>query len=282
MTSRWVALAVLAACGDHHGVVPDAAGPDGTTADAPTVGSRCAANGDTLTCSSQSVQIAGRTVTYQVPLGAPPATGWPSVIYYQGSFVPGSAAFEAAMSASFGQYALTVTVQTLLDRGYAVIAPDTLGGGMQFWETNIPPYATAWSGSPDDDFVQQLLAAMGSGTFGPLDAGRRYAMGISSGGFMTSRMAVSYAGTFRALAIASASYATCSNTCVVPSLPADHPPTLFLHGANDTVVPPTAMYPYRDALTSAGRDVQSIIDPSAGHEWLTEAETAVPAWFDAH
>jgi predicted esterase len=93
---------------------------------------------------------------------------------------------------------------------------------------------------------------------------------------------VSYAGTFRALAIASASYATCSNTCSVPALPADHPPTLFLHGATDNVVPTSEMVPYRDALTAAGRVAQSIVDPAAGHEWLTEAETAVPDWFDAH
>ena len=282
MNARWVWLALLAGCGDQGAasdaaIVVDAAAADGTAS-----ASRCTTTGDMLTCTSETVQIAGRTVTYQVPLGAPPAAGWPSVIYYQGSFVPGSHAFEAAMSDAFGQYALTVTVKELLDRGYAVIAPDSLGGGMQFWETNIPPDSVSWSGSPDDQLVQQLLTAMSGATFGPLDSARRYAMGISSGGFMTSRMAVSYAGTFRALAIASASYATCSDTCSVPALPSDHPPTLFLHGAADNVVPPSAMTPYRDALTADGRVAQSIIDPSAGHEWLTEAETAVPDWFDAH
>jgi len=262
-------LFVCAACGVHS---PDPI-DDG--------GSRC--DGDaTLTCSSHAIVLGGRTVTYEVPLGTPPANGWPAVVFYQGSFIPGSRAFSASQGASFGQYQLTSTVKALLDGGYAVIAPNALGDGMQYWQTNVPPYSTAWIGCADDLFVRQLLDAMTAATFGPLDDTRLYAMGISSGGFMTSRMAVSYAGTFRALAIASASYATCGLTCTVPALPPDHPPTLFLHGANDTVVPVATMTPYRDALIGGGRTTNAIIDPAAGHEWVSQAVTAVPAWFDAH
>lgn len=244
--------------------------------------SRCTASGATLTCSSQSTTIDGRTVTYQVPLGTAPAAGWPVVVFYQGSFIPGSHAFAATMGDSFGQYELTSTIAALLDRGYAVIAPNAQGNGSQYWQTNIPPYATNWSGCADDLLVQHLLAAMSAGMFGPLDDARRYATGISSGGFMTSRMAVSYAGTFRALAIASASYATCGPTCSVPSLPADHPPTLFLHGGADQIVPVSTMTPYRDDLLADGRVAQSIIDANAGHEWLAQAVAAVPDWFDAN
>ena len=281
MSARWLTIALLAACGGH-GATPDGAVSGDAAGDATGSTSRCTATADMITCTSESTQIDSRTVTYQVPLGDPPAAGWPAVIYDQGSFVPGSHAFAAAKSDAFDQYALTGTVKELLDRGYAVIAPDALGGGMQYWQTNVPPYATSWTGSSDDQLVRQLLAAMATGTFGPIDPARRYAMGISSGGFMTSRMAVSYAGTFRALAIASASYATCSNTCSVPPLPSDHPPTLFLHGGSDNVVPTSAMVPYRDALIADGHVAQSIIDPSAGHQWLTEAVTAVPDWFDSH
>lgn len=225
------------------------------------------------------MQLDGRTVTYEVPLGDAPATGWPVVIFYQGSFVAGSHAFSATMGERFGQYQLVSTVKALLDGGYAVIAPNAQNDGALYWQTNIPPYATNWAGCADDMVVRDLLAAIDSGTFGHIDDARRYAMGISSGGFMTSRMAVSYAGTFRALAIASASYATCGQTCTVPSLPADHPPTLFLHGQTDDIVPVSTMYPYRDAL---GSKAMSIVDPSAGHEWLAQAISAVPQWFDAH
>jgi len=68
-----------------------------------------------------------------------------------------------------------------------------------------------------------------NGIFGHLNNKNKFATGISSGGCMTSRMAVSYEGEFRALAIAAGSYATCGGIlCVIPIfLPRDHPPTLF-------------------------------------------------------
>jgi poly(3-hydroxybutyrate) depolymerase len=275
------------ACGDGGSEAPPPSSADaGTTTDAGTdgtsAGSRCTSSGTTLSCTSNAVQLGGRTVTYEVPLGTPPAAGWPVVVYYQGSFVPGSRAFTASTADSLGQYELTRTVKALLDGGYAVIAPNARGDGSQYWQTNVPPYATQWAGCEDDVFVKQLLDAMAGPMLGPLDASRRYAMGISSGGFMTSRMAVSYAGTFRALAIASASYATCSNTCNVPALPADHPPTLFLHGETDPLVPVSTMEPYRDALVAAGHDASTVVIAGAGHEWLADAVTAIPAWFDTH
>lgn len=250
--------------------------------DGASAGSRCTTSGPTLTCTSQTVQLGGRTVTYELPTGTRPAAGWPAVVFFQGSFVPGARAFSATMGEALGQYELTSTVKALLDAGYAVIAPNALGDGSQYWQTNVPPYATDWTGCSDDAFVHALLDAMAGTTFGPLDAGRRYAMGISSGGFMTSRMAVSYAGTFRALAIASASYATCGNTCTVPTLPPNHPPTLFLHGATDPLVPVATMEAYRDALAGAGRTAESIVAAGVGHQWLGEAVTAIPAWFDSH
>jgi poly(3-hydroxybutyrate) depolymerase len=228
------------------------------------------------------MQIGGRTVTYELPFGTAPAAGWPIVIFYQGSFIAGSHAFFAAMTDSFGQYELTLTVKALLDHGYAVIAPNAQSNGNSYWQTNVPPYSTSWSGCADDMLVMQLIAATADGSFGTLDPARRYAMGISSGGFMTSRMAVSYAGMFRALAIASGSYATCGFSCSVPMLPSDHPPTLFLHGDADTTVPSSNMIVYRDKLVADGRVVDTILKVGAGHEWLPEGKTAIPAWFDAH
>lgn len=241
--------------------------------DATTPSSRCTGE---LSCTNERVTINGRTVAFQVPLGDAPATGWPTVVFYQGSFIPGERAFAATKDATFGQYQLTSTVKALLDAGFAVIAPNALGNGSQYWQSNVPPYATNWTGSADDVFVHALLDAMRGTTFGGLDASRFYAMGISSGGYMTSRMAISYRGTFRALAIASASYATCGQLCSVPALPADHPPTLFLHGAADNIVPLSTMTPYRDAL---GGKAESVVDDGAGHEWLVDGIVAIPAWF---
>ncbi|MDQ3370725.1 MAG: prolyl oligopeptidase family serine peptidase [Myxococcota bacterium] len=252
----------------------DAASPPGEP--------RCASTTTMITCTSRATEIGGRTVTYELPAGTPPAAGWPTVIYFQGSLVAGSRAFAAARTDPFGQYELTRTIAALLDRGYAVVAPDARDGGNSYWQTNIPPYATAWSGSEDDVFVRRLFATIDAGELGPLDAARLAAMGISSGGFMTSRMAVSYAGRFRALAIHSGSYATCGLVCSVPDLPADHPPTVFLHGSADLTVRPSVMTPYRDQLVAGGHTVDTVLREGAGHEWISEGVTVIPAWFDEH
>ena len=101
-----------------------------------------------------------------------------------------------------------------------------------------------------------LFDELDAGTFGPVDPRRMYATGISSGGYMSSRMADAYPGRFRALAIQSASYAWCSGpACTIPTLPEDHPPTLFLHGALDLTVPLYTMDLYHDELVDEGVEV---------------------------
>jgi dienelactone hydrolase len=270
------------------GVISDAgSGSEGSAvADAPVDipdGSLCEISATNAKCLSQQTTIGGRPVAYQTPLGTPPSGGWPGVVYFQGSLVPGTDAFSAASTAEFGQYYLTLTVAALLADGYAVIAPDAASDGTTFWDTNIPPYSTSWSGCPDDVFMQALFSALSSAAFGPINTTRLYAMGISSGGFMTSRMAISYQGKFRALADHSGSYATCSDTCTVPTpLPSSHPPTLFLHGDTDVIVPLSAIQPYLDALMAEGFQTQLVTDVDAGHQWLPEGVQVIPAWFDSH
>lgn len=99
---------------------------------------------------------------------------------------------------------------------------------------------------------------------------------------MTSRMAVAYPGRFRALAIQSASYATCAGPlCVVPELPEDHPPVLFLHGGADAIVPIGTMDTYADALEEDGIPTERVVEDTAGHAWLEVAPEEVVGWFEA-
>ncbi len=248
--------------------------------------SRCHATSTSVICSKRELSLTAllvpRTVTYELPLGTPPAGGWPVVLFFQGSFVSGSQMFAADRSDLFGKYQATLTIQALLDAGYAVLAPDALLGGTTFWQTNVPPFSLLWTTSSDHAFLISILQAIRGGAFGALDPDRLYATGISSGGFMASRMAVSYRGRFRALAVHSASYATCSALCIVPSLPSDHPPTLFLHGLLDPLVPVATMEQYRTALIRNGKEAKAVINPTASHEWLPEGPKAVAEWFNAH
>jgi poly(3-hydroxybutyrate) depolymerase len=174
-----------------------------------------------------------------------------------------------------------LTVEQLLSNGFAVLAPQTHLDGVTFWDTDIPPFSFDWDLAPDNALMLAIFDAIGDGTFGSLNPGRLYATGISSGGYMTSRMAVSYRGKFKALAIQSASYATCpvGPACDVPVLPTDHPPTLFLAGLLDPLVPLWTVQAYYNRLVAEGIKTQLIVDDLASHQWIPAAPNAVVDWF---
>jgi dienelactone hydrolase len=247
--------------------------------------SRCSGS-FTLTCERNTtvlqtgpLGITPRDVHWQVPLGDAPEDGWPAVVMYSPSLYSADLAWSAVRILPAGAYYETATITSLLDAGYAVITPESHLEGFTFWDTNVPllPYEIA----PDRFFVEDILAGTGDGTFGPLNTNRLFATGMSSGGYMTSRMAVSHAGTFKALAIQSASYASCLGPlCSVPSdLPDDHPPTLFLHGVIDPIVPIFTMTPYRNGLNAQGTPTRTVTSLFATHEFLPAAPAEITAWF---
>ena len=65
-------------------------------------------------------------------------------------------------------------------------------------------------------------------------------------------------------------------------LPSDHPPTLFLHGGADQIAPVSSMEPYHARLVAEGKDTKKVVDPNAGHAWLSVGPGEVLAWFAAH
>ncbi|MEM9188518.1 MAG: plasmid partitioning protein [Myxococcota bacterium] len=267
---------------------PDAV-VDGSAPDAdPSLGSRCTQTPTEIRCPRETMQIrtgltalTARDVHYQLPLGEPPPDGFPVAIMFQGSLFSAGFNWLGFKPGPFGVYNQANVLKSLLDAGYAVITPEARLEGSTFWDTNIPPYSVAWEQSGDHRLMVRLFAAIENGDFGPLDARRLYATGISSGGYMTSRMAVSYAGRFRALAVHSGSYATCGGAaCLVPrDLPNDHPPTLFLHGVLDAVVPIFTMEAYRDRLADQGIEVDVVTVTAAGHEWIDPAPESIVDWF---
>lgn len=239
---------------------------------------------------------AKRHVRWQVPEGTAPAGGWDVAFYYNGTVSTTSTLvnpFSAKTTDSYGFIWLPQIFHELLDdpsntgHKYAVIAaeaPDHLG--TEYWDTNsVNPY----SASSDYCFLPALFNAVSGGTYGPgtqYNMNRRFAFGISSGGYNSSRMAVTFngGGSFKALGIVSASYATCSGSaCSVPTLPANHPPTKFWHGTADTTVPITTMEMYYNQLVSQGIPTEKV-EHNLGHQFTADdvGTTGVKAWFDRH
>jgi poly(3-hydroxyoctanoate) depolymerase len=222
-----------------------------------------------------------RRVQYQVPLGTAPAEGWPAVILFQGSGYGGEVMWSSTDTELFGGFFETRLIAKLLQNGYAVLTPETLGAGKTYWQSNILNHATNWESSADHGMMLALFEAIDGGQFGALDRTALRAAGISSGGFMTSRMAASYPGQFQALAIQSGGWATFPVAPMPVTLPADHPPTLFLHGSQDFIVPLAAAKGYHASLRDIGVATE-LITAEVPHQWLVSAADEVAAWFKKH
>ena len=238
-----------------------------------------------------------RPVMYQVPEGTPPEGGWPVVFFYHGLNPaapppPDGPTTFAPPDASSDLRHLTASIHELLDdpnntgKKYAVVLPKAALQllVLRFWDTNLP---TGYNVSSDKCFFPALWSSIEGGGYGAgsqYNMDRRYAYGMSSGGYNTSRMAVSFPGKFKALAIQSGSYASCSGPlCVVPdTLPADHPPTTFIHGFIDTIVPWWSMDMYYDRLLHQGIETARYTEPLGNHEWFDASPGIILAWFNAH
>lgn len=238
-----------------------------------------------LVCTHHVTKIASswltaRDVLWQLPLGAAPAGGWPVVLVYQGSLYP--VEFSRKTTALYGGYYELKTIQALLDAGYAVLAPRAAAD--LAWFTNTLSPFTPYEWTTDFSFLNNVFAAISRGQFGPLNAAREYATGISSGGYNTSRMALTWPGQFKALVVHSASWATCGGSvCVLPlHMPANHPPTKFIQGFLDPLVPWWTMEIYYDRLLFEGIETEQLTIPAGGHQWFPESPVAVVDWFNRH
>lgn len=240
---------------------------------------------DTISCSYRvtsipSSAITSRDVVWQLPLGTAPSGGWPVAIIYQGSLFP--VEFSRNSLAPFGGFYEAKTIKTLLDAGYAVLAPRA--PAELAWLTNSAGPLTNYEITTDYTFLNNVFKGIRQGKFGPLNNQRKYATGISSGGYNTSRMAETWPGEFKALVVHSGSWATCLGpVCVLPGdIPADHAPTKFIHGFIDTIVPWWTMDLYYDRLQYEGIETERLTIATGGHEWFKQSPKAVLDWFNRH
>lgn len=274
-----------------------------------------------ITCDYQTLAVGSpaREVRYQLPAGSAPPGGWPVALLFHGTggLITWSSPASSTGALSFGSYYQAQTLRDLLAAGYAVLAPPASNVATGWQGNNLSacpaggctenkgPTAAQYPGTADALFFEALFAAIdgsraGSGFGAVLNGNRLYAAGISSGGYNSSRMAINFAARFRALAVQSASYANCSGRgCAVPALPDDHPPTLFLHGAGDDIVPLATMLPYPALLAGKAYTVidyrrglkllgdtrceaDSQANCQVGHQWIQAAPLEILSWFNRH
>jgi hypothetical protein len=172
-------------------------------ADGGPAASRCTVTEARVECPHETLIVrlgvtaaTDREIHHQVPLGTPPTGGFPVVVAFQGSLFSAELFWIGERSGPFGMYEQALVVARLLEEGFAVLTPEAHLEGGTFWDTNVPPFSVLWETSNDHRLMLEIFARIEDGDFGPLDATSLFATGISSGGYMTSRMAVSYPGRF--------------------------------------------------------------------------------------
>lgn len=252
---------------------------------------RCSgSNTTTIVCSYQYLVLpeSNRSVYFQLPDGNPPSAGWPFVVFFQGSFFGPEFDWNLSASDPFGAIRQIDMFWELLTKGIAVVAPSALDS--LAWETNAPPYdvdPNLWYKSDDFLMMSELLNATASATlpFGaPLDNDNVFAMGISSGGYMTSRVAIDLPpGTFRAVVDSNGAYMTCLGpACVTPAkVPSTHPPTMLLYGGLDPLVPFWTVLDYQATLKASNVTVKAVRCLTCTHEWIPDAKASVVPFFEA-
>lgn len=164
-------------------------------------------------------------------------------------------------------------------------------GLLNAWSTSFSPYNGAdlsrWNGSTDYNLVASIIDGARTGLFGTvLSSDKFHAMGFSSGGYMTSRMAFNFPGVFKSLAIVAGSYYNCygpgctsRNADSNSMLMNNHPPTLFLHGVLDTLVPVSHSSDYYNNLLRRGVRAKRVTSSIGAHKWITASAEEILEWF---
>lgn len=171
------------------------------------------------TATSMTMNIDGVTRRYVLLRPDAPLTNAPLLVMLHPSF---TSAETMANITNVSDYALT--------QGFWVVLPQAQAGG---W--NDERLSTR-----DDDvrFISQLIDQTVAA--GNLDAGRVYATGFSSGGFMTVRLACDLSDKIAAFAI---NAATMRNTVASVCAPPIQRPKMYFLGTSDLIVAYNGVFP---------------------------------------
>jgi len=217
--------------------------------------------------------INGRTFMY-----ARNATGnkMPVIIVLHGRTQSADIWFENSAQGAF--------VKKAINERFAVIAPDSttpICQGVKQWD-----YTKDFS---DKAFFEGIFNWIDNQS--EFDKERIYVTGISSGGFMTSRVGMVFADKVKAIAIASGGDADYSsvrrdNGCrttfdkSVPIIEGNQPKTLFIHGDIDPIVPFSMDQNYYTALKDKGVETRFIKNRFGTHLWYNKYDQDILDWFN--
>ena len=242
----------------------------------------CEQTEDTKTCQAdcqgtnlikEEVKIGDRRLIFA---RNPSESPQPAIIALHGRMQSADAWFGGFAQARFSQKAL--------DKGYAVIAPDSI--------EPICPNVKNWDyreNSTDTEFFNKLIEWIKNKK--ELDSDKVFVAGISNGAFMASGLAQNIgAPKIKAVAIASGGNPentdiSAANNCRTefnynpPKISANHPKALIIHGTLDPIVPFKLGELNAQAIKDAGIESRFLVKQNGSHLWFSEFDDEILEWF---
>ncbi len=232
--------------------------------------------------------IQRRRFLWKAPTLPPPVDGYPVLLVLHGALSFAESWFWAGRGLYLGAliWGLRQTkfVETALDRGYFVIAPDStylsfLSDKTKTWDTST----CTFSESLDLPFIQDIFDWIANDPPVSINTNSIFCAGFSAGGFMTSRIAHYFGSKVKAIAVHSATNANVLNwkTDFSPqNFSEDHPPTIVIQGEKDKLMPAAAAIHFYEELQRNGIESKLLSKPTGHHIWLSEFNDDIFDWFE--
>jgi predicted esterase len=209
----------------------------------------------------RTVTVGDDTRVYAIhtPPGPKPPHGWPTVVFFHGSYggyAPEQSPDYQALNAIADQRGFQVLYPVGLPQDRADLIKT--GRGMLNWDP-----IGAGPGGANDTFVHQVLTQLiGAGT---IDRRKVFVAGHSQGGFYVSNLIAAYPRAFAGAAIFGAGAGTVAGQANFGSLSRKTP--LFLHcGADDIHLPFANDFALRLQSSGWGSQLKFVRPPGRGHE----------------
>jgi predicted esterase/predicted secreted protein len=231
-------------------------------------------------------KIDGRKVYLAMPKGDCPEKGWQVAILLHGRGQTPGVWFGEGLLAQGDQ---KLFPPLILESGLVVMAPEALEPfekGIRQWDF----FHKILPNSKDLTFFNALFQWMQGNRDIKFDLSKIYVIGISSGGFMASRLAQVFPENWEGIVVIAAGNA--DSFPRIPSFPIDnnplshklsseHPPTLIIHGDKDRIIPFAYGERYYQDLKQAGVNTEMLVMTNEGHRWPAQFHENIIQWLQA-
>ncbi len=230
--------------------------------------------------------INGRLFIWKEPEINRPPGGFPVLILFHGAAQHAWAWFSN--SGKWGKEQ-TYFTDSALEQGYFVVALESkrpVWPGPRAWDA----FSKNLSNNKDIQYINSILNWLNNSKLS-VNTSNVFCVGFSSGAFMCSRIGQTIGSKIKGLVIHSGANAnTLKLTWRGPvfdlskplDIPIDHPPSLVVHGNNDSVVRIECGLHLFNDLQRAGIDCELLVSENGEHIWLNEFTDSILDWLDAH